>query len=191
MNIYLMIAIILTNIIAISVVYQFIKKLEQKEKVIFIGISVAIIYIVVSIVYWLSGINIDKNVHEASKNFIIYMFVPVNVILFIPYIAYNYMKLREKKLKREKFSKNFTLIAIIAICVLVCEFLYFQRMQKNIVLTTNNINNSNSNTEIVNDEQNILNEDVNKIVNQTSNELTNELTNTTVTNTVKGNNTVN
>ena len=55
MNIYLMIAILLANIIAIAIVYQFIKKIEKKEKLIFIAISVALMYILISIVYWFSG----------------------------------------------------------------------------------------------------------------------------------------
>ena len=83
MNIYLMIIILIANIIGISIIYQFIKKLEKKEKIIFIAVSVAIVYILILIVYWISGFNIDKSIHEQSKDFITYIFVPVNVILFI------------------------------------------------------------------------------------------------------------
>ena len=51
MNIYLMIAILLANILGITIVYQFVKKLEKKEKLIFIAISVALMYILISIIY--------------------------------------------------------------------------------------------------------------------------------------------
>ena len=59
MNIYLMIAILLANILGITIVYQFVKKLEKKEKLIFIAISVALMYILISIIYWFSGFGID------------------------------------------------------------------------------------------------------------------------------------
>ena len=87
--------------------YQFIKKLENKEKLVFIAISVALMYILISIVYWFSGFGMDKNVHEASKNFVLYLFVPVNVILFIPYFASQYMKLRSNKIKLEYSLSQF------------------------------------------------------------------------------------
>lgn len=132
MNTYFTIAILLANVIAIAIVYQFIKRLEKKEKLIFIAISVALMYILISIAYWFSGFGIDETVHEASKNFVLYLFVPVNLILFIPYFASQYMKLKTGNLKIEKFINKFSTIVALLIVVLVVEYFYFRNIQENI-----------------------------------------------------------
>ena len=48
MNIFLIIAMILINIIAIVIVYQILKKQPKKEILIFIASGVAIIYLIIS-----------------------------------------------------------------------------------------------------------------------------------------------
>lgn len=139
MNIYLMIAILLANILGITIVYQFVKKLEKKEKLIFIAISVALMYILISIIYWFSGFGIDEKVHEASKSFVLYLFVPVNVILFIPYFASQYMKLKLKQIKIEKFANKLSILVVLLIVVLVIEYFYFRNIQENINNMQDNI----------------------------------------------------
>ena len=157
MNIYLMIAILLANIIAIAIVYQFIKKLEKKEKLIFIAISVALMYILISIVYWFSGFGIDEKVHETSKSFVVYLFVPVNVILFIPYFASQYMKLKLKQIKIEKFANKLSTLLVLLIVVLVAEYFYFRNIQENIK-TMNDTQNVIQNTQIETQNEIISNE---------------------------------
>ncbi len=141
MNIYLMIATTIANLLAIAIVYQFIKKLENKEKVIIIAISIATMYMLISITYWISGFGVDKTIHEQSKNFITYLFVPVNMILFVPYSAYQYVKLKESHMKKEKFLKKMMNISCLLLAVLVIEFFYFRNIQKNINTIGNNANN--------------------------------------------------
>lgn len=167
MNIYLMIASLLANVIAITIVYQFIKKLEKKQKIIFIASGVAVMYILISIVYWFSGFKIDENVHEASKSFVLYLFVPVNVILFIPYLASQYMKLRQKKLKIEKFVSKLSAVIVLLIIVLVFEYFYFRNIQENIK------NMDNTQNKITNTEVQINNEVIENEV--TTNEIINEI----------------
>lgn len=157
MNIYLMIAILLANIIAIAIVYQFIKKIEKKEKLIFIAVSVALMYILISIVYWFSGFGIDEKVHETSKSFVVYLFVPVNVILFIPYFASQYMKLKLKQIKIEKFANKLSTLLVLLIVVLVAEYFYFRNIQENIK-TMNDTQNVTQNTQIETQNEIISNE---------------------------------
>ena len=132
MNLYLMIAIVLANAIAIGIVYQFIKKMPKKEILIFLAVSVAFMYILVSIIYWISGFNIEENIHEETKSFVTYLFVPVNVILFIPYFASQYNKIKQKKIKREQLAKKLSIMAIFLVIVCVFEYFYFVKIQKNI-----------------------------------------------------------
>lgn len=166
MNIYFMIAILLANVISIAIVYQFIKKIDKKQKLIFIAMSVAVMYMLISFVYWLSGFGIDENVHEASKNFILYLFVPVNVILFIPYFAYQYMKFKANQIKAEKLFKKIGVMIVILIIVLIIEYFYFCDIQTNIKNMNANINEQEVENTLENETQNQV--QVNEsIVNQT------------------------
>ena len=164
MNIYIMIAVLLANIIAIAIVYQFIKKLDKKQKIVFIAISVALMYILISIAYWFSGFGVDETIHEASKSFVLYLFVPVNVILFVPYFASQYMKLKSRKIKIEKFANKLSILIVLLIVVLIMEYFYFRNIQENIKTIQdkqNQINNTQieMQNEIINNEienQNIM-----------------------------------
>ena len=133
MNIFLTIAIALANVISLVTVYQFIKRLDKKQIIIFMAVSVAIMYILISIIYWFSGFGVDASIHEASKSFVLYLFVPVNVLLFIPYLASKYMKLKENEIKRSDFAKRVEILAVLLIVVLTLEFFYFRNIQTNIV----------------------------------------------------------
>lgn len=132
MNIYLTIAILLANLVGLAIVHQFIKRLDKKQKLMFIGISYGLMYILISIIYWFSGFGIDKQVHEASKNFILYLFVPVNVIVIVPYFATQYMKYKTKQIEKNKFANRLTILVVVLLIVLVTEFIIFKNIQNNI-----------------------------------------------------------
>ena len=132
MNIFIMLALLLANAIAIILIYQFVKKLPKMNKIIFIAASFAIVYLLVSIIYWISGFGIEKNINEEAKDFIIFAFVPVNVIIFIPFIASKYNKLMLKKIQKEDLIKTVVIVSILAFIVLTIEGFYFKGMKKNI-----------------------------------------------------------
>lgn len=168
MNIYMILAILLANIIAIAVVYQFIKRLGSKEKLVFIAISVAIIYILLTIIYWFSGFGIDEKIHESSKSFIIYLFVPINLILFVPFIASAYMKLKQNKIKVDKFLNICIRVVMVYLIFLVIQFFYFKNIQNNINKNINDMENNSNQAE-----KEILNSIDNKTTNSISNEINN------------------
>lgn len=167
MNLYLMIATIVANAIAIGIVYQFVKRFQGKEKLIVIAVSIAIMYILISFVYWISGFGIDEKIHEQAKSFVTYLFVPVNVILFIPYMALQYTKLKERQIKKEKFFKRTIVVIVLLVIVLVMEYFYFGNIQKNIIKMTDKLEQENKI-----DENKILNSILN-IVDE--NEIQNEV----------------
>lgn len=153
-NIYLTIAIAVANIIAIAITYQIIKKMPKRNKIIFLAISVAIMYILVSIVYWISGFGIEAKIHSALKNFVTYLFVPINVVLFVPYFALQYKKFIHKQLKVEQFSKKLSILVTILIVVLVVEYFYFVNIQKNVKNIQENAQQTQSNEIQSNEVQN-------------------------------------
>lgn len=132
MNIFIMLAILFVNAIAITLVYQFIKRLPKMEKIIFIGASFAIMYVLVSISYWISSFGIEETVNEALKSFIIYIFVPVNVIILIPFVARKYYKWRQNEIDKESLIKRVIIVSIIGVIILAVQTIYFKQIKKNI-----------------------------------------------------------
>lgn len=132
MNIYITLAILFVNAIAITLVYQFIKRLPKMEKIIFIGASFAIMYVLVSISYWISSFGIEETVNEALKSFIIYIFVPVNVIILIPFVARKYYKWRQNEIDKESLIKRVIIVSIVGVIILAVQTIYFKQIKKNI-----------------------------------------------------------
>lgn len=132
MNIYITLAILFVNAIAITLVYQFIKRLPKMEKIIFIGASFAIMYVLVSISYWISSFGIEETINEALKSFIIYIFVPVNVIILIPFVARKYYKWRQNEIDKESLIKRVIIVSIVGVIILAVQTIYFKQIKKNI-----------------------------------------------------------
>lgn len=132
MNIFIMLAILFVNAIAVTLVYQFIKKLPKMEKIIFIVISFAIIYVAVSIIYWITSFGIEKIVNEALKSFITYILVPVNVIILVPFVARKYYKWRQNEIDKESLIKRIILVSVIGIIILAVQTVYVKQIKKNI-----------------------------------------------------------
>ena len=132
MNIFIILGIVIANAIALAFIYQFVKKMPKKDKLIFIAASFAVNYMLILLVYTLSGIGMNASIHSSAEAFVTYVFVPVNVILFVPFLAFSYVKMKEKKLKPENFIKRVIIMFVVIIVVLVLEFFNYRSVQNNI-----------------------------------------------------------
>ncbi len=176
MNIFIILGIVIANAIALAFIYQFVKKMPKKDKLIFIAASFAINYMLILLVYTLSGIGMNASIHSSAEAFVTYVFVPVNVILFVPVLAFSYVKMKEKKLKPEKFIKRVVIMFVVIIVVLVLEFFYFRSVQNNIEKINQDQTKQNEQTqenlqenkEMTNTVQNIIGNDV---TNETGNSM--------------------
>lgn len=183
MNILLMLVILVINLIAVTIIYQFIKKQSKKDKIIFIAISFAIIYILVSITYWISGIGMDQKINAVAKDFITYIFVPINVIVFIPFVASKYNKLKIQKATSTEFTKTIIKVSIAILIALVIECFYFKGMKQNIsdlsMTMKNQLEQKNgTNKENVTNEIITNNVNINDIENNTNNKQSENIQNT-------------
>lgn len=135
MTLFIYICILALNLAVIFMTYKFLgQDMEKKEKVIFIAIGIAIIYVIVSGVYWLStkSANLGE-LAEAGKDFIIFTFVPVNAIIALPFFASSYKNMKNGRLKTEKFKNRCILIGTMLVIVLIFEFFYFKDIQAGIL----------------------------------------------------------
>ena len=158
------------NIISIALMYYCLGDLTKKEKFIFIAVGTGIMYILTSIVYWIStnGIEITE-VSETGKNLITFLFVPVNAILVLPILAKSYSKTKYGSLKSDVFIKRGIVLGILLFIVLIVECNYFKNIQEGVVnLIKQNAQTSEENNNSLNYvNENLENEVSEKILNET------------------------
>lgn len=135
MNLFIYFCILALNVVAIFMTYKFLgASMEKKEKFIFIVIGMAVMYLTVSVVYWLSTKNLDiGELAEVGKKIITFTFVPVNSIIVLPFIASSYKHFKIGDLKSDNFRNRCILSIIVMILVLTVEFFYFKDIQLGIL----------------------------------------------------------
>ena len=201
MSLISMLLILFGNIIAITIIYFILKKIDKKDKnnnkdkLIFIAICIGIIYISISIIYWITGFGVEEAVNEYSKNYIVYSFVPINVILLIPFVAMKYSQFKINKIKKRDFVKSVIQVVIVGIIVLVIEGATFNSLktliyEKNVIeitkkqneKTTENKENTNKTTTYKQFLNEIPNENSTNVINDSTtveeNTIVKEKTNT-------------
>ena len=179
MDIFMMLATLIVNAIAILLIYQFVKKLPRMDKLLFIAVSYAILYFGVIIIYWISGFGIDSQINDAAKDFVTYLFVPVNVILLIPFVANKFAKMRNNEISKRDFYERLIKVVFVGVIILVIECVYFKNMKQNIMYMKETV----QSVKLEGQEQNTILENVVDETNKsTTNEIRLNLTNTEIVN---------
>ncbi len=135
MVIFIYLCILILNVVAVFMTYKFLgEDFEQKQKLTFIVVGIAIMYMLVSLIYWLSTKNIDLGTtNEMGKNFIVFTFVPINSMIVLPFLASSYKYFKQGRLKKQNFKNRIILLCVILIIVLILEFFYFKDIQNSIL----------------------------------------------------------
>ena len=89
-------------------------------------------YIILYVIYNISSKGIESAVVQASRQMIIFAFLPINLICIATPILMQIRKLKEKDLTNEKFKKKIIIYFIIAIVILVIECIYIKDIQTGI-----------------------------------------------------------
>lgn len=120
------------NVIAILLVYFSLEKnMNKQKKIITIMASIGSVYIITLVVYLLSSIGVEKiSAAETVRNAIIMAFVPVNVILFLPFLIRSLKKMQSKIITMDSLNRRVIAVAILAVIVLIAEGSYFRNYQK-------------------------------------------------------------
>lgn len=182
----ILVFIIVLNIIAIALTYYCLSDLEKKDKVIFIAVCVAIIYMLTTFVYWISTKSIAvKEVSDLGKNLITFLFVPINTLVVVPLLAKSYNKYKTGFLAFDKLKNRGIVLGAILLIILVIECFYFKNVQNTVITlieknqqTRQNANDERTETNTL--ENIIENVDVNTLKKNTVNSI---VSNSTVNNT--------
>ena len=126
--------ILILNVVSILLMYKCLDLESKKEKLIFIVMGTALMYILTSIVYWISTKNIQMTeVSERGKDLIIFLFVPINAILTLPLFAKSFSKFRDGRIDGKILrNRGIALIILLAI-ILIFECIYFKNIQQQVV----------------------------------------------------------
>lgn len=162
--------IIIFNIVSILLMYHCLNDINKKEKLVFIAAGTAIMYILTSIVYWISTRNVEiTEVSETGKDLITFLFVPINAILVLPLFAKSYYSYQNGKIDGRILKNRGILLGIILIIVLIIECSYFENIQKGVVDLINN------QQEIIEEKENeSTNQFINSNIIENSNQISNE-----------------
>lgn len=135
--------ILILNIISILLMYRCLVNSERKEKLIFIAAGTALMYILTSVVYWISTRNIEiTEVSQYGKDLIIFAFVPVNGILILPFFAKSFSKFKSGKIDGKILRNRGIVLAVFLIALLIIECVYFKTIQEQVVDFINEQRNS-------------------------------------------------
>lgn len=188
----LLLFILIFNIVSIVLMYYCLGDIEKKEKIIFIAVGTGIMYILTSIVYWISTMGIEiTEVAETGKNLITFLFVPVNGLIILPILAKSYVKLKYGNISNKVFANRILVLAVLLIIIFIIECNYFRQIQEQVVnLIKNNTNiQQETDTNQLSDETN--NNSLDNLDNQITEDVVNEVDTIIQKNTITETNIIN
>ena len=109
---------------------------NNKVKVIYIIIGLLVMLICTFIAYIISSRGIEYSDTELIKkirNMLLLVFIPVNGLIIMPYLANLLSKIGSNQITQEKFKKRIIILGVIFIIVLAFESSYFKSTQLGII----------------------------------------------------------
>ena len=151
MNLFINLFALIANLVAFFAIYHsFGKKMVKENKIKITLIIIGAMYLITLVIYFLSGIGIEKVSNSvALRNYLMMAFVPINLIVIIPFSIYSFMQTQNKKIDKQILNKRLLIVEIVAIVILIVEFFYFRNVQKNNKRLADEAQNLANNKEVV------------------------------------------
>ena len=144
MNIALIAFMIIINLASAFVIFKVLSNIELKNKIILIAIGEIVMYVILFVVYGISSVGVNETIVNASRQIIIFTFLPINIICIELPIMLSFKKLQQGDIDNNKFKTRMAISIIIGIIVLLLEFNYIKDIQdgiSNFIKNANDINN--------------------------------------------------
>ena len=110
--------------------------IDNKIKIAYITIGTIITFLITLIIFNISTNGVEyenKDMIGNVRNIILAVFVPVNGLIVMPYLANLISKINTNEITQEKFKKKIIILAIIFIVVIIFECSYFKSTQLGIL----------------------------------------------------------
>ena len=135
-----------TSIIFLFVIVAFtwyaLDQLEVTEKIVFIVIGLIVAIIVTTFIFNLSARNIEYPVEgmmESVRKVTILAIMPINAILFMPYIGKEIGKLKFEEISQELFAKQMIIFTLLLMVLAILEYKYLIKFQMGILDIMQNV----------------------------------------------------
>lgn len=124
--------IVLINLSSIFVVYKSLSNIEIKNKLTLIAIGEIVMYVILFIVYSISSSGVDVAVVNSSRQIILFTILPINIVCIELPLMLTLKKLQQGDIEEPQFKKRMAIFLIIAVIILVLEFIYIKNIQAGI-----------------------------------------------------------
>lgn len=122
--------------VIIAFTWYALDQLEVSEKVLFIIIGLVVALIVTNFLFNLSARHIEypaEGMLESVRKATVLAIMPINAILFMPYIGKEIGKLKFEEITQEHFAKQMILLALLLIVLAIFEYKYLIKFQMGIL----------------------------------------------------------
>lgn len=133
MQIILICFIIAINIFSVILGYKMLKGFDLNKKILLLVIGELLIFAIVNIIYNIGSNGVDQQVTDASKNYLLFIFLPVDMILIFAPIARLINKKSCGEIEEKDFKIKFLLCLIFSIIILVLECNYIKDIEVGIL----------------------------------------------------------
>lgn len=129
MHTIIIIAIIILNIFSIIMLLKMLKGTELKIKIITCIALILFMFIISNIIYGIGNIGIIGEIANKSKNMILPVLMPINMMIIASPIALQINKAHSKEIEKEEFLKKIITLVLIDIAILIVECIYIKNIQ--------------------------------------------------------------
>lgn len=129
MHTIIIIAIIILNIFSIIMLLKMLKGTELKIKIITCISLILFMFIISNIIYGIGNMGIIGEIANKSKNMILPVLMPINMMIIASPIALQINKAQSKEIEKEEFSKKIITLVLIDIAILIVECIYIKNIQ--------------------------------------------------------------
>lgn len=129
MHTIIIIAIIILNIFSIIMLLKMLKGTELKTKIITCTTLILLMFIISNIIYGIGNMGIIGEIANKSKNMILLVLMPINMMIIASPIALQINKAQSKEIEKEEFSKKIITLVLIDIAILIVECIYIKNIQ--------------------------------------------------------------
>ena len=129
MHTIIIIAIIILNIFSIIMLLKMLKGTELKIKIITCISLILFMFVISNIIYGIGNMGIIGEIANKSKNMILLVLMPINMMIIASPIALQINKAQSKEIEKEEFSKKIITLVLIDIAILIVECIYIKNIQ--------------------------------------------------------------
>jgi len=129
MHTIIIIAIIILNIFSIIMLLKMLKGTELKIKIITCIALILFMFIISNIIYGIGNMGIIKEIANKSKNMILLVLMPINMMIIASPIALQINKAQSKEIEKGEFLKKIITLVLIDIAILIVECIYIKNIQ--------------------------------------------------------------